>query len=330
MAKFIGRQQEVGIGRESSRGTIVAPTIWVPKTDFSVEDQVTKARTAGSYGNILGGDDALVAGIFAKGDMSLEAQDSALAILLYALFGSLTSATFNSAYKHTLAIANSVQHQSLSLHMNDPIGAAESPTKTVAYARAMIDQLELTSKQGELVMAKVSFLAAGHKDWTRQSPSYTAPNKFTSKHVSIKVAADTSGLSAASKINVQELTLTIKKNAMIEPSLGTVQPADIVNRRIEISGKLKLTYEDRTYRDYMMNGTKKAMRIALVNGDVTIGTTNPQVQLDLSVVDFDQWAPAHPNDDLATQEITFNALYDVTNNLLIGANSFVVNSTSSY
>lgn len=330
MSKFIGRQQEVGIGREATRGTIVAPTNWVPKVNFSVEDKVAKARFQGSYGNILGGDDALPALKWAEGDLEFELQDNSIALVLYALFGGLSTASFLSVYKHTLSIANSVQHQSLSLHMNDAIGASGSPTTTLAYARAMVDSLEISVKTGELVMAKASFIATVHKDWTRQTPSYTAQNKFTHKHVSVKIAADTSSLTAASKINVQELTLTIKKNVMREHSLGTVQPVDILNKRIEISGKLKLTYEDRTYRDYMLNGTKKAMRISFVNGDVTIGTTNPTIQLDLSVVEFDQWDPAHPTDDVATQEVTFTALYDVTNNVLIGANSFVVNSTASY
>ncbi len=330
MAKFIGRQQELGLGRESSRGTIVAPTQWVPKTNFSVEDKAVKARVQASYGKIYPGDDALVSERYAQGDLEMEVQDNALALLLYSLFGGLTTASFLSVYKHTLSIVNSVQHQTLSLHMNDPIGAAESPTKTLAYGRAMIDQVEITSVQGELAMLKAGFVAQCHKDWTRQTPSYTQQNKFTSKHVSVKVASDLSGLGAASKINVQELTLTIRKNVIRENSLGTVQPADILNRKIEITGKLKLTYEDRTYRDYMMNGTKKAMRIALVNGDVTIGSTNPAFQLDLPVVEFDQWEPSNALEDLATQEITFTALYDVTNDILIGSNSFVVNSTTSY
>ena len=331
MAKFIGRQQSVGIGRETTRGTVVVPSMWLPKVNFTVEDRVVKARVQGSYGNILGGDDALVAAINAQGDLEFEAQDDGLALILYAVFGGLSTGAFNSVYKHTLTIANSVQHQSLSLHMNDPIGSAAAPNgKTVVYPRAMIDEFELSSRQGELVMCNASFLAGGHKDWARQTESFSAQNKFTSKHASIKVAADLASLDAASTINVHELTLNIKKNTEIENSLGTVQPVDILNKKIEISGKLKLTYEDRTYRDYMTNGTKKALRISLLNGDVTIGTTNPALQLDLPIVDFDQWAPAQANDDLATQEIMFMALYDVDNDILIGANTFVVNETTSY
>ena len=330
MAKFIGRQQEVGLALEATRGTIVAPTMWVPKTNFNVEDKVAKARFQGNYGVIAGGDDAIVAQKWAEGDLEVEAQDGVLAVLMKSLFGSLSSASFSSVYKHTFSLSNSVQHQSLSLHMNDPIGAAGAPTKTVAYGRGMVKSFELNAKLGELATSKVGFLAAPHKDWTRQTPSYTAQNKFSHQHVVFKVAADTASLDAASKISVQDLTLTINKNVVRENSLGTVQPVDILNRKIEISGKVMLTYEDRTYRDYMMDGTKKAIRISLVNRDVTIGSTNPTFQLDLPVCDFESWDPKSPIDDISTQEIMFNALYDVTNGILIGANSFVVNSTASY
>ena len=330
MSKFIGRQQEVGLALEATRGTIVAPTLWLPKTNFNVEDKVAKARFQGNYGNIVGGDDALVAQKWAEGDLEFEVSDDVLPMIMKSLFGSLSSASFLSVYKHTFSLANSVQHASLSFHLNDPIGAAGSPTKTVAYGRSMIKSLELGVKLGELAMMKAGFIAAGHKDWTRQTSSYSAPNKFTHKHAVVKIAANTAALDAASKISVQELTLTINKNVVRENSLGTVQPVDILNRKIEISGKLMLTYEDRTYRDYVLDGTKKALRVSLVNGDVTIGTTNPTLQLDLPIVDFDSWDPKHPLDDVATQEIMFYALYDVTNSILIGANSFVVNDTASY
>jgi len=44
MAKFIGRQQEIGIAREAARGTLVAPTFWMPKINYNVNDKVQKCR----------------------------------------------------------------------------------------------------------------------------------------------------------------------------------------------------------------------------------------------------------------------------------------------
>jgi hypothetical protein len=148
--------------------------------------------------------------------------------------------------------------------------------------------------------------------------------------VNVKIAADTTGLDAASEINTQELKVRIEREVIRENALGTVQPVDILARRIKISGSIKLTYEDRTYRDYMLNGTKKALRIDIVNEDVTIGTTNPAFRLELPVVHFDQWEASNSNDDLATQEIMFEALYDVTNGVIIASGTYIVNATASY
>jgi len=80
----------------------------------------------------------------------------------------------------------------------------------------------------------------------------------------------------------------------------------------------------------MLDGSKKAIRITLNNQDVTIGSTTPQIQIDLPIVDFESWEPAHPLDDVATQEITFNALYDTTNSKLLGTETFVYNEQASY
>ncbi len=295
MSKFIGRQQEVGLGRETSRGTVVAPSFWVPKSNFKIEDKALKAKFNGSYGVLAGGDDALVTQKWSEGDLEMNLTDKTLGLLMYALFGASTPASFNSAYKHTNTIQNSVQATTLSLLMHDPIGSVD-----LAYAMAMINSFEIDVALGELVSIKVNFIGKSHKDVTPTSRTYTAENKFAHNHLSFKIAANTGALAAASKINLQSLKLKVERMVIRENALGTVQPVDVLARGFKISGTVKLTYEDRTYRDYMMNGTKKAMRINLVNGDVTIGTTNP----------------AFP-------------LYDVANSVLI-SDAYVVNSTASY
>lgn len=330
MAKFTGRQQEVGIARETSRGTLVVPSYWVPKTNYTVEDKAQKAKFQGNYGVLAGGDAAPVTQLWAEGDLELELTDKILGLLMYAMFGTLTSGSFNSAYKHTLALQNSVQSTTLSLFMNDPIGAAESPTKSVAYAMAMLNSFEMKAELGELVMGTFNFIAKPHTDYTRQSSSYEVGNKFAHNHVSVKVAADTSGLTAASKINVQSLSLKIERSVIRENALGTVQPVDIVSRQFKITGKIGLTYQDRTYRDYMINGTNKALRIALNNQSVTIGSTTPQFQIDLPIVHFEAWEPKQELDEIAMQEVNFEALYDVANSQIIGTNTFVVNNQASY
>jgi len=327
MSKFIGRQQQVGISKEATRGTLVAPTFWVPKVNFDVEDKVLKQTFMGNYGVLAGGDDSLVTQKWAEGNLELELTDKNLGLLLYGMFGTLSSASFSSVYKHTLSIQNSVQPTTLSLFMQDTISDAAS--KTLAYAMAMINSMELKIEMGELIKATFNFLAKGHTDFTEQTPSYTAENKFSGRHLTFKVAADSSSLDAASKINLQSLDLKIDRAVARENALGTVQPVDILAKMFKISGTIKLTYEDRTYRNFMLDGTKKAIRIDIVNPDVTIGSSNPSFRIDLPIVHFDSWEPTHPNDDVSTQEIAFEALYDVTNTQLVSS-AYVINETTSY
>lgn len=331
MAKFTGRQQDVGIAREATRGTIVTPAYWVPKMNYTVEDKVEKAMFEGNYGVLAGGDAALVVQKYAEGEMELELTDKIAGLLLYGLFGTLSSGAFSSVFKHTLTPQNSVQPTTLTLMMNDPIGSASAPTKSLAFAKAMINSFELSVEQGQLAKAVFSFISLAHKDYTRQSASYDADNKFSHKDLVFKIAANTASLDAASKINVQSLTLRVSKDVVREGALGTVQPVDILARRFKIDGTVRLTYEDRTYRDYMLDGTTKALRVALVKKDTTIGSTNPQIQFDLPIVHFHSWDAEEPLDEIASQEITFEALYDVTNSELVDVSqTFVVNEETSY
>lgn len=319
MAKQTGRQQNIGIARESTRGTAVAPAIWVPKINFSFDDKVSKARFEGSYGNIFPGDDAFVALQWGEGNMEFEMTDVSMGLFLRWIFGGLSSASFMSANKHSITASNSVQHNSLSIAVKDEIDSHVFPL-------CMVNNFQLISEIGELVKCNIDFVGKKHKDWTALTPSYTAENKFIHQNLTFKTAANEGALAAAAAIPIRRLELNIAKNAIRENALGTVQPVDIINGMISIQGRIMLTMEDRSYRDLMVDGTKKAVLINFTNSDVTIGSTNPQVQLELPVVDFENWEPTHPNDDLATQEIVFNALYDVANDQFIGDDTFVVNS----
>ena len=40
MAKIIGRLNNLGIGKESTRGTAVAPAIWMPQMELSYDDRI--------------------------------------------------------------------------------------------------------------------------------------------------------------------------------------------------------------------------------------------------------------------------------------------------
>lgn len=331
MGKFIGRQQEVGVSKESSRGTIPATVgVWVPKVNFDVEDKVQKATVRGSYGKITGGDNSFVVQKWAEGKLELEMTDQSIGYFLNALFGTSTPAAAGDVYKHTLTVQESVQPTTLSLYMNDPIGSGETPAKTMAYAMAMVNSMEINAEVGAMIEAVINMIAKPHSDYTKLTPTYTAENRFRHQHLKFYVAADSASLDAATRIYLQSLKLKIERSVIRENALGTVQPVDILSRGFKISGTIKLAYQDRTYRNYMLDGSKKAIRIDIVNGDDTIGAaSHPAFRLDLPVCHFDSWEPTHPLEDMAMQEITFEALYDIANSQLV-SDAYLINAKASY
>src|SRR3972149_9710146 len=112
MEKFIGRLVEVGIARESSRGTFVTPTYRLPKTVFSVEDKVTKVNERASYNNIgFEGNQSLVAQKWAEGDIEFPIFDRSFGLILYSLLGTFSTAgPTDSVYTHTFSLQNDNQH----------------------------------------------------------------------------------------------------------------------------------------------------------------------------------------------------------------------------
>jgi len=322
-AKFVGRRLAVGVGKETTRGTGVAPTFWLGVTSFSFFDKAIKARSIASMGGIWGGDQSLVARKYAEGEIEVEMDDKSFGLILLGTLGTVSSAIHETtAYKHTFSLQNDSEHDSLSIHTSDPIGDN-------IFEMSMVDSLSIEFTPEELVKYTVAFKSKNSAT-SSSTESYVANNKFLGRQLAVKVATDTSGLDAASKLTLSRASINISKNTELYNVVGTVQPSDINNKMFEITGELEISFDDMTYRDYMMNGDYKALRFDLVNNAVTIGaTSNPSFRLDLSRVDFDGWDVDYSLDDIVKQTITFTALYSIANANVIN-NCYLINTTTSY
>ena len=52
MGKIIGRLTSVGLGKESTRGTAVAPTFWVPVQSIDIDDKAEYIDNDSGFGKI--------------------------------------------------------------------------------------------------------------------------------------------------------------------------------------------------------------------------------------------------------------------------------------
>src|SRR3954447_11004859 len=92
MSKIIGRLKSVGVGVESSSGTAVSPTFWIPDMEFSHQDKNPKAVDTSTYGRIEQAVDADIVEQYSEGSLSGVLRDTSIGGILKATFGSVSSA----------------------------------------------------------------------------------------------------------------------------------------------------------------------------------------------------------------------------------------------
>jgi len=311
MSKIIGRLVDLGVAVEGTRGTGEVITNMIPKSDITFDDKVLKARSAVGYGVInLEGNQALVARKHSEGSIDFDMHDKTFGLFLVSLLGAVsTGAQADQAFPNTLTLENNNQHPSLSLLFE------EQTIGNLSFRLCMIETLSITIIPDDVVKVTATFMGRHSAVGGSSNLAYEAESKFLGRHLSFKIETLTSGLDAGTNIPVRSLTLNFEKNLRLVHNSGTVEPEDIVNQGFRVTGEVEMDYQNRTFADLMNDGSLRAVRIQLVNEQVTIGagSTNPEFRLDLSSVDFSTWEAQRPNDELTAQTFQFMALFDTVN-----------------
>lgn len=328
MSKFVGRNAGVGIGKESPRGTAVAPTFWIPWATLSFNDKVDRILEEAAFGNIADADSSYTVKSWGEGEIEADIHENYVGLILAALAGAAPTSTGGPTnYVHTYALQNINNKLSLSLAM-------DTPNTTVVFPFGMVDKYTITVKPASIVRNTIAFRSQKSKDWNSLTPSYTSlGDKYLSKHCAFYLATadasyisnlNTEEASPTGKIALTSLTLNVNNNLADWDTLGTVTPVDIVNRTFAVDGEVELAFDDNTYRDYVMAGTYKSCRIKFAI------STNNYLQIDMPKVDFREWEPNIALDDIATQKFTFKALYDTANGIAQIGNLVLANQTENY
>lgn len=321
MTKFAGRRGSLALALEDSRG--VPPTsssdyFWVPFATMSFKDTVEEAREDQGMGVLADGDSKYVVMKMGEGEVEAQLYDKALGVVLAGVLGAVPSSSGSNPYTHTYTLSNSNQHQSVSLYWSDP-------DRKDMYKLGMVDSFQISAEPSGIVNYTIGFKSKTADEWTTITPVFTSlGSKFLHQHVGVKLAAAVGDLTAATAISLKSLELTVSKNTMFDSVMGTVEPEDVLNQQIAVEGTLELNLEADTYRDYMLNGTYRAMEVALTNG------ANSILTLRFPRVDFSEWEPDYTLNEIAKQTINFKANYDAANALDIISTATLVNTQASY
>ncbi|TAL08215.1 MAG: hypothetical protein EPO02_13590 [Nitrospirae bacterium] len=318
MTKFIGRRGSLGVAKEASRGTAVAPAYWIPNAKMSFFDGIESASESQGLGNIADQDSFYVTFKMAQGSVDAELYDTALGYILMGLLGAAPVTTGGSPYTHTFTLSQTNTAQTLTFYWKDP-------DRNYAFRLGVIDSLKITAAPKGMVEYSFTIKSRKSNDWGTLSPTFTSlGSKFLHQHVQVRLASSIGGLSGASKLNLTNFDMTINRNSMFDETMGTVEPIDILSQQLSVEGTLELKLEDETYRNLMRDNTYDAMEVKFVNG------ANSILQLQFPRVSFSQWTPDFTLNAISKQKINFKANYDATNGLDIISTAVLTNLKTSY
>lgn len=307
MAEIIGREIEVGVAIEATRGTaITTATKWFRKAVANVVERATHVVDDTTRGKLEDVEGRRVVTKYIEGEVSGPVHADLFGYFLSNLYGVVVSTNVSgSIYSHVFNLGQNIQHPSLTLFAKD--GAVQQ----LVFDNAMISTLELSASIEDYVRYNATFIAAEATD-NADTPSYDTEYDFIARDITIKMADTSGGLSAATAIKAKDITITWDQGAIRDHVVGSYTPDDIYNSKMMIEGQFTLNFDSETYKDLYLGNSAKYMQIT-IEGEADLGSGNhPTITILLNKVMLMDWNRAGGADELVTQPISFKAFYNAT------------------
>jgi hypothetical protein len=395
MAKIIGRQFQIGIAKETTRGTVAAPTFWIPFNDFTLDEKQDKVFDSQAYGIVEDTVSAQTTGKKVEGTLSANLYDSTFGLVLFALLGTLTSHSLHSGettvWDNIFNVAESTQHQSLTVAIHDPATGQD-----YAHANAVISKLEIKYALKQFVQYTATLMGLTGASQSSYTPANTAENRFVPQYLTLQMAPTVAGVEGtltgtgtasstihvtglsisttllqvgmtvtgtnipagatiakivgaaafdlsiastgaatsytfgAAVVKVKSATITIDSAIEAQEVLGSVNPADFLNKEFKVEGSVEAIWQNETdFKTQFVGNIAQAMIFDLKNTDVTIGSAaNPELKLELPQVYITELGRPIKVKDLIYQTIKWRGTYSLTSAYMLKAT--LVNGQNGY
>lgn len=326
----IGRLLQLGVAKESTRGTAPAsPTFWPAIDDWNLDERFLNVIDAQAYGIIEDSASQTRVKDWSEGQIGGPWLMTSVPLFMLSLLGTDTVTTHageTTVYDHLLSVQQGVQHQSVALYIHDPVTSQD-----YKYANAVVTKVDLSVETGKFFTWSAQVMARKGATNAAYTPTATAENRFVPQYLTFKVAANLAGLAAASPIVIKSAKMTIDAKHVPYDALGDKNPKDFLNTEFSVDFTLEAIYQNEAdFKTASLANTAQAMRLDFVNTDVTMGvaSTNPQVRIDCAKVVFTEFSRPLKLGTVITQVIKGKAHYSLGDSQMIKI--LCVNTTASY
>jgi hypothetical protein len=306
MGTIIGRQIELGVAKETVRGTAkTTADRWLRKVTASIFPKSEIAVDDTSRATFEDAEGSRVTRTWYEGDLEGILHADMLGYFLMNLYGTVnTAAATGTAKNHTFSMLQTPFHPSYTFFLKD--GSVVQETISLG----MFKSLSVMAKTDDYLRFKASMIGAVGAA-NAASPTYGTDFDFISRDIVIKMASTSGGLSGATAIPVKEMSIDWKQTLTPSFVFGGYPPTDILNSDFSIEGKFTLDFADTTYRALLTTDTQNYMQIVITGAAIVGGgSSNPKLDLTLNKVQVMDWNRGGGANELVSQEFTFKAFYN--------------------
>jgi len=271
------RGQDINIGfaieDPENRGDFKEPQIWLPArtpTGFIAQPEMVELQETVLSGMNARGSEITRYGI--EGEVEYNVRAISVGFILKSWLGEHTvSGLGGGAYEHTFTLKKKDPiHPSLSTAISQCDGGHnhyEAP-KTV------VQTFNLVIPVDDLVNATSNFMAP--RDYKKEGDKFESEitendHYFRHQDVKIKMAENEGDLDSADAISVKTFEPSGNNNASFNQNISELAPGEVKAGLMEMNIEFTSDYLDDTYRDMILNGEVKAMRVEMEREDIDIG-----------------------------------------------------------
>lgn len=299
-------QNHVGIGKESSYGTAVAPTVFfIPQEVKGMNIDMDRQYNEGVKGTAPKNKNAFSGIAKLEGGYEMDLYPLASTYVLHSALGGVNSALESGeteVYKHTFTESFTKPSYTVEEKFGEVIKR---------YAGYVAQKFTVEVKKGET--AKISFagMAKSQNSETPATASYETTRPFNFADVSTLTIGGVSVLTHA-----QEVSFEYDNGLVGRPSLGDNYIKGVVAGKSEMKGKI-LMYLDSTTKDFIedhITNTQRAIDFILT-GDAIGEESNNSYRIYIAKADIQSYSE-EITDNYNMLELSFEAVEDATDGIV--------------
>lgn len=313
---FIWRLWAIGIWKETTSWTAVAPTAWIPFETGEVKPVIESIKDTWAYWVIDEVYDSKVVKNMSETNIGWVVRSKFVwHLLMWTLWTSVAPVdNADWTYTHAFTRKNDNTPVTYTTYYDNPVGDEEA-------TYCAFDALEFEVNSWDYIRFTTTLKGkALVTPWTDRTPAYTDQEEFLAANAEIKFADDVAWLWAASAVCLKNIKLWITKNIIDFQCIGSTDVASMHNQQFTVAWDLEALFSDVILRDYVLNNTKKAMRITLQSSAI-IGTGSQKAELVLECarLSFADWGKSSDANWLVNQTMGFNWEFSAADNKTISA-----------